>query len=157
LSAAAHRSGNSRLGRRHERLGYVSLTATAALLAGSIPTIALTRWALVGRQIPDRVHAVAYLMLLGIILIDDGRDQDGLAGETRQDSLIDLLRRTRADRGCPWRGSGQGGERVRVGAGLARVVRAGLRGSRNANEGAEDDSSGGKQFRDHFWNFLPFS
>jgi uncharacterized protein len=51
------------------QVGYVSLGATAALLAGSLPTIALTRRILVGRQIPDRVHAVAYLILLGIILV----------------------------------------------------------------------------------------
>ncbi len=51
------------------QVGYVSLAAATALLAGSLPTIALTKRVLVGRQIPDRVHAVAYLILLGIILI----------------------------------------------------------------------------------------
>jgi uncharacterized protein len=51
------------------QLGYVSLAAAAALLAGSLPTIALTKRILVGRQIRDRVHAVAYLILLGIILL----------------------------------------------------------------------------------------
>ena len=51
------------------QLGYVSLTAAAALLAGSLPSIALVRRILVGRQIPDRVHAVAYVILLGIILV----------------------------------------------------------------------------------------
>jgi hypothetical protein len=47
----------------------VQCGAAAALPAGSLPTIALTKRVLVGRQIPDRVHAVAYLILLGIILI----------------------------------------------------------------------------------------
>jgi uncharacterized membrane protein YfcA len=51
------------------QVGYVSLTATAALLAGSVPTIALAKGVLAGWKIPDRVHAVAYLVLLGIILI----------------------------------------------------------------------------------------
>jgi uncharacterized protein len=51
------------------QVGYVSLTAAAALLAGSLPTIALVKRVLVGRQIPDRVHAVAYVILLVIILI----------------------------------------------------------------------------------------
>jgi uncharacterized membrane protein YfcA len=51
------------------QVGYVSLGAAAALLAGSLPTIALTKRILAGRQISDRVHAVAYLILLGIILI----------------------------------------------------------------------------------------
>jgi hypothetical protein len=35
----------------------------------SLPTIALTKRVLVGREIPDSVHAVAYLILLGFILI----------------------------------------------------------------------------------------
>jgi uncharacterized protein len=51
------------------QIGYVSLTATAALLAGSVPTIALAKRVLAGWKIPDRVHAIAYLILLGIILI----------------------------------------------------------------------------------------
>jgi uncharacterized membrane protein YfcA len=51
------------------QVGCVSLTATAALLAGSVPTIALAKRVLVGSKIPDRVHAFAYLILLGIILI----------------------------------------------------------------------------------------
>jgi uncharacterized protein len=51
------------------QVGYVSLTATAALLAGSVPTIAVAKRVLAGRKIPDRVHAVAYLVLLGIILV----------------------------------------------------------------------------------------
>jgi uncharacterized membrane protein YfcA len=51
------------------QVGYVSLTATAALLAGSVPTIALAKRVLAGWKIPDRVHAVAYLFVLGIILI----------------------------------------------------------------------------------------
>jgi predicted component of type VI protein secretion system len=51
------------------QVGYVSLTAAAALLGGSLPTIALAKGILAGRRIPDRVHAVTYLILLGIILI----------------------------------------------------------------------------------------
>jgi hypothetical protein len=38
------------------------------LLGGSLPTIPLAKRLLVGR-IPDRAHAVAYLILLGVILI----------------------------------------------------------------------------------------
>lgn len=44
------------------QVGYVDLVAAAALLCGSIPTIAILR-RLPGR-IPDRVHAVTYLALL---------------------------------------------------------------------------------------------
>jgi uncharacterized protein len=44
------------------RLGDVDLVAAAALLLGSLPTIAVVR-RVVGR-IPDRLHAVAYLALL---------------------------------------------------------------------------------------------
>ena len=51
------------------QVGYVSLTAAAALLAGSVPTIALTKRVLAGSRIPDQVHAVVYLILLGIILL----------------------------------------------------------------------------------------
>ncbi|MEL5953281.1 sulfite exporter TauE/SafE family protein [Streptomyces sp. CLV115] len=49
------------------RLGYVDLTAGAALLIGSLPTIAVAR-RLVGR-VPDRVHSIAYVALLVIVLI----------------------------------------------------------------------------------------
>lgn len=48
-------------------LGYVDVVAAAALLAGSLPTIALTR-RIVGR-IPDRVHAWAYVGLLVAALV----------------------------------------------------------------------------------------
>ncbi|BAX92790.1 sulfite exporter TauE/SafE family protein [Mycobacterium shigaense] len=51
------------------QLGYVGLTAAAALLAGSVPAITLTKRILAGRKIPDRVHAAAYLILLGVILV----------------------------------------------------------------------------------------
>lgn len=51
------------------QVGYVSLVATAALVAGSLPTIALAKRLLVRWPIPDRVHAVAYLILLGVVLI----------------------------------------------------------------------------------------
>ncbi|MFG3526687.1 sulfite exporter TauE/SafE family protein [Streptomyces sp. NPDC047917] len=49
------------------RLGYIDLTAGAALLIGSLPTIAVAR-RLVGR-VPDRVHSIAYVALLVIVLI----------------------------------------------------------------------------------------
>ena len=62
-------AGPASLHSRHSgQLGYVSLAAAAALLAGSVPAIALAKRFLAGR-IPDRVHAVAYLILLGIILL----------------------------------------------------------------------------------------
>ncbi|OBA73491.1 permease [Mycobacterium sp. 1554424.7] len=51
------------------QVGYVSLAATAALVGGSVPTIALAKRVLAGRRIPDRAHALAYLILLGIILV----------------------------------------------------------------------------------------
>lgn len=44
------------------RIGYVDLLAAAALLCGSLPTIAIAK-RVVGK-IPDRVHAIAYLALL---------------------------------------------------------------------------------------------
>jgi len=50
------------------QLGYVSLAATAALLGGSVPTIALAKRVFAGR-VPDHVHAITYLSLLGIVLI----------------------------------------------------------------------------------------
>ncbi|MGW8530353.1 sulfite exporter TauE/SafE family protein [Nocardiopsis sp. NPDC055824] len=49
------------------QVGYVDVVAVAALLAGSLPTIALAR-RVVGR-IPDRVHAVAYVVLLAVALL----------------------------------------------------------------------------------------
>ncbi|ATL68384.1 sulfite exporter TauE/SafE family protein [Nocardia terpenica] len=48
-------------------LGQVDLVAAAALLCGSVPTIALTRR--LPRRIPDRVHAIGYLGFLGLVLI----------------------------------------------------------------------------------------
>lgn len=51
------------------QIGHISLAAAAVLVGGSVPTIAGARRVLAGRQIPDRVHAVAYLILLGIILV----------------------------------------------------------------------------------------
>ncbi|MBS9533056.1 sulfite exporter TauE/SafE family protein [Mycobacterium sp. M1] len=50
------------------QVGHVNLLAASALLGGSLPTIALTRRVASGR-IPDRVHAIAYLVLLGVVLI----------------------------------------------------------------------------------------
>jgi uncharacterized membrane protein YfcA len=47
-------------------LGSVDLVAGALLLAGSLPAIAVTR-RLVGR-VPDRVHAVSYVVLLAVVL-----------------------------------------------------------------------------------------
>ncbi|MDV9173918.1 sulfite exporter TauE/SafE family protein [Streptomyces sp. W16] len=48
-------------------LGYVDLGAGAALLLGSLPTIALAR-RITGR-VPDRVHSTAYVTLLVVVLI----------------------------------------------------------------------------------------
>ncbi|WP_257899320.1 TSUP family transporter [Rhodococcus qingshengii] len=47
------------------RVGAVDLLAVCALLAGSLPAIALSR-RIVG-AIPDRVHAAAYIALLGVV------------------------------------------------------------------------------------------
>lgn len=49
------------------RLGYVDLAAGAALLAGSLPTIAVMRR--VAGRVPDRVHSVAYVGLLLAVLV----------------------------------------------------------------------------------------
>lgn len=49
------------------QLGYVDLTAGAALLLGSLPTIALAK-RLTGR-VPDRVHSLAYVVLLVVVLV----------------------------------------------------------------------------------------
>jgi uncharacterized membrane protein YfcA len=51
------------------QVGFVSLAAVAALLAGSLPTIALAKPLLARWPIPDRVHAIAYLGLLGMVLV----------------------------------------------------------------------------------------
>ncbi|WP_240796274.1 sulfite exporter TauE/SafE family protein [Streptomyces sp. RFCAC02] len=49
------------------RLGYVDLLACAALLSGSLPTIALTRR--ITPRIPDRAHSLAYIALLATVLL----------------------------------------------------------------------------------------
>ncbi|MFJ9821708.1 sulfite exporter TauE/SafE family protein [Streptomyces sp. NPDC101151] len=49
------------------RLGYVDLTAGVTLLVGSLPTIAVARR--VTGRVPDRVHSVAYVVLLLVVLI----------------------------------------------------------------------------------------
>ncbi|MER7080317.1 hypothetical protein SAMN02982929_01809 [Saccharopolyspora kobensis] len=49
------------------QLGHVNVVVAVALLCGSMPTIAVVK-RLVGK-IPDRVHAIAYLVLLVIVLI----------------------------------------------------------------------------------------
>ncbi|MEV6586538.1 sulfite exporter TauE/SafE family protein [Streptomyces acidicola] len=49
------------------RLGYIDLLACAALLGGSLPTIALARRT--AARVPDRVHSVAYVALLVIVLL----------------------------------------------------------------------------------------
>ncbi|MEV6028500.1 sulfite exporter TauE/SafE family protein [Streptomyces sp. NPDC052036] len=49
------------------QLGYVDLTAGAVLLLGSLPTIAVV--SRVTGRVPDRVHSVAYLVLLMVVLI----------------------------------------------------------------------------------------
>jgi uncharacterized protein len=51
------------------QVGYISVAAAAALIGGSVPTIALAKRVLAGWSIPDRAHAVAYLILLGLILL----------------------------------------------------------------------------------------
>ncbi|GLU49809.1 sulfite exporter TauE/SafE family protein [Nocardiopsis ansamitocini] len=48
-------------------LGFIDLTAAAALLAGSLPTIAVVRR--VAGPIPDRAHAIAYIGLLTVVLV----------------------------------------------------------------------------------------
>lgn len=50
------------------QVGYVNLVAATALLAGSVPTIALTRRIHAGR-IPGDAYAIAYVVLLGVIFI----------------------------------------------------------------------------------------
>ncbi|WP_417234485.1 sulfite exporter TauE/SafE family protein [Arthrobacter sp.] len=49
------------------RLGYIDLLAVAGLLAGSLPTIAVAK-RLVGKM-PDRVHAIAFIALLVVVLV----------------------------------------------------------------------------------------
>ncbi|MEY9874175.1 putative membrane protein YfcA [Streptacidiphilus sp. MAP12-33] len=49
------------------QLGYIDLTACGALLLGSLPTIALVRR--IAGRVPDRVHSVAYVALLGAVLL----------------------------------------------------------------------------------------
>ncbi|MFF4083442.1 sulfite exporter TauE/SafE family protein [Streptomyces sp. NPDC087218] len=51
-------------------LGHIDLFACAALLGGSLPTIALARRA--ATRVPDRVHSVAYVALLVIVLLAMG-------------------------------------------------------------------------------------
>ncbi|OBI42068.1 hypothetical protein [Mycobacterium colombiense] len=51
------------------QVGYVSLAAVATLVAGSLPTIALAKPLLARWPIPDRVHAIAYLILLGMVMV----------------------------------------------------------------------------------------
>ncbi|WP_199730628.1 sulfite exporter TauE/SafE family protein [Amycolatopsis panacis] len=48
-------------------VGYLDPLAGAALLAGSLPTIALVRR--VADRLPDRVHAIAYVLLLATALL----------------------------------------------------------------------------------------
>lgn len=50
-------------------VGHINTTAAVVLLIGSLPTIALTRRILAGTTIPDRVHAIAYVILLGVVLV----------------------------------------------------------------------------------------
>ncbi|MFE2579604.1 sulfite exporter TauE/SafE family protein [Streptomyces sp. NPDC059378] len=49
------------------RLGYVDLPSAAALLLGSLPAIAVARR--VTGRVPDRVHSVAYVALLVVVLV----------------------------------------------------------------------------------------
>ncbi|MEU6478530.1 sulfite exporter TauE/SafE family protein [Streptomyces sp. NPDC047017] len=48
-------------------IGYVDLVACAALLCGSLPTIALVRR--LGAHVPDRLHSAAYVALLALVLV----------------------------------------------------------------------------------------
>ncbi|ANH94972.1 MULTISPECIES: sulfite exporter TauE/SafE family protein [unclassified Streptomyces] len=48
------------------RVGYVDLVACVALLCGSLPTIAVARR--LGARVPDRIHSVAYVALLVLVL-----------------------------------------------------------------------------------------
>lgn len=50
-------------------VGHINTTAAVVLLAGSLPTIAISRRILAGVSIPDRVHAIAYVILLGVVMI----------------------------------------------------------------------------------------
>ncbi|WP_205669168.1 hypothetical protein [Amycolatopsis suaedae] len=50
-----------------ERSFRDELAEAAALLCGSLPAIAVTKRA--ARKLPDRVHAVAYLVFLGVVLV----------------------------------------------------------------------------------------
>ncbi|WP_067693038.1 sulfite exporter TauE/SafE family protein [Nocardia jejuensis] len=52
---------------RPGHLGQIDLIAAAALLAGALPTIALTRR--LAARIPDRAHAIGYLGFLTVVLI----------------------------------------------------------------------------------------
>lgn len=49
------------------RLGHVDRLACAALLGGSLPTIALTRR--IAARVADRVHSVAHVVLLVTVLL----------------------------------------------------------------------------------------
>lgn len=49
------------------QLGYIDLLAAAGLLAGSLPTIFIAK-RLVGKM-PDRVHALAFIALLLVVLV----------------------------------------------------------------------------------------
>ncbi|OON71398.1 sulfite exporter TauE/SafE family protein [Streptomyces tsukubensis] len=49
------------------RVGYVDLVSGIALLAGSLPTIAVVKR--VTGRIPDRVHSIAYIALLVLVLL----------------------------------------------------------------------------------------
>jgi uncharacterized membrane protein YfcA len=51
------------------QLGHIDLAAAGTLLAGSLPTIAVVKRLLRGRAIPDRVHAVSYVLMLVVVLI----------------------------------------------------------------------------------------
>jgi uncharacterized membrane protein YfcA len=51
------------------QLGHIDVAAAATLLAGSLPAIAVVKRILHGRSIPDRVHAVSYVMMLAAVLV----------------------------------------------------------------------------------------
>ncbi|MFE9244052.1 sulfite exporter TauE/SafE family protein [Nocardiopsis sp. NPDC006938] len=59
--------GTGGAGTAHGHLGSVDLAAGALLLTGSLPTIAVVRR--VTGRIPDRAHAVSYVILLTVVLV----------------------------------------------------------------------------------------
>jgi uncharacterized membrane protein YfcA len=51
------------------QLGHIDVAAAATLLAGSLPAIAVVKRILRGHSIPDRVHAISYVLMLAVVLV----------------------------------------------------------------------------------------